>query len=91
MILEKVNGNKVTMDKKGIIIEDGANKQKITMNNSGIVIEDKNNNIMEMGPKQINIIPGTVCKFDSGTVPNNNLPACLFTGAAHGINSRVLA
>ena len=89
VILEKVNGNKVTMNKEGIIIEDGANTQKIIMNKSGIVIEDKNKNKIEMSLQQINIIPGTVCKFDSGTVLNNNLPACLFTGAAHGTNPKV--
>jgi uncharacterized protein involved in type VI secretion and phage assembly len=78
--------NTVTMDKDGMRVED-ANGNNITLDQSGTVIEDKNQNRIEMSASAINILPNSTCNLGSPTAVNlvNNLPACLFTGAPHGI------
>ncbi|MGH9928212.1 MAG: phage baseplate assembly protein V [Pyrinomonadaceae bacterium] len=75
--------NVVTMDKNGIAIVD-ANENKVTLDSSGVVIEDKSQNKIEMTATAINILPAAQIKIGSAAaILNNNLPACLFSGAPH--------
>jgi uncharacterized protein involved in type VI secretion and phage assembly len=84
----KNSGNKVTMAASGVTVED-TNGNKITMDQSGTVVEDKNQNKIEMSAASINILPAVMCKLGSGAVNMvNNLPACLFTGALHAMDTK---
>jgi hypothetical protein len=75
--------NVVTMDKNGIAIVD-ANQNKVTLDSNGAVIEDLNKNKIEMTSAAINILPAAQVKLGSAaSIPCNNLPACLFSGAPH--------
>jgi uncharacterized protein involved in type VI secretion and phage assembly len=82
------NENKITLDDSGTLIED-KNQNKITMDGSGTVIEDKNQNKIEMSAAAINIFPSSICNLGSNAVNLvNNLPACLFTGAPHALDTK---
>ena len=87
-LIEDANANKITLDDSGAIFED-KNSNKITMDQSGMVIQDANQNKIEMTPSKINIFPAIECNLGVGAVNLvNNLPACLFTGAPHALDTK---
>lgn len=67
---------------------DGSKTNTITMDKNGIVISDAYQNKIEMNATAINIFPASQCNLGSRAINLvNNLPACLFTGALHSIDS----
>ena len=87
-ISDGANGNKITLDSSGAIVED-KHQNKVEMSQSGITIEDKNQNKIEMSASAINIYPAVMVNLGSAAVNMvNNLPACLFTGAPHAMDAK---